>query len=97
MATSISASSPLPAVPTTPPPATPKGSDGQQAPAATGSVPQDIVQLSSAAQAALREATETPAQTAKEASHGDIQAKHLLAKQAAAKEAAAQPSIHVIA
>jgi hypothetical protein len=53
-------------------------------------VPQDSVQLSSAAQSALREATETPAQTAKEAGSGDMQAKLLLAKQEAAKESAAQ-------
>ena len=49
--------------------------------------PKDPVQLSSAAQAALREATETSAQTAKEASSGDVQAKHLLARQ----------TVHVIA
>jgi hypothetical protein len=48
----------------------------------------DTVQLSSAAQAALLEALETPAQTAKEARGGDIQAKRLMAKQAAAKAAA---------
>jgi len=51
-------------------------------------VPQDTVQLSGAAQSALREATETPAQTAKEAGSGDMQAKRLLAKQEAAKESA---------
>ena len=45
----------------------------------------DTAQLSSAAQAALTEATETPAQTAKEAGGGDIQAQRLLAKEAAAK------------
>jgi hypothetical protein len=53
-------------------------------------VPSDTVQLSSAAQAALREALETPAQTAKEAGTGDLQAKRLLAKEEAAKEAAAK-------
>jgi hypothetical protein len=37
----------------------------------------------SAAQAALQEAIETPAQTAKEASTGDLQAKRLLAKETA--------------
>jgi hypothetical protein len=45
----------------------------------------DTVQLSSIAQAALKEATETPAQTAKEANGGDRQAQRLLAKQAAEK------------
>ena len=44
----------------------------------------DIVQLTSAAQAALKEAIETSAQTANEANHGDIQARRLLAKEAAA-------------
>jgi hypothetical protein len=49
---------------------------------------QDTVQLSSAAQAmlaALKESSETPAQTAQEAGSGDPQAQRLLAKQAAAK------------
>lgn len=45
----------------------------------------DTVQLSSAAQAALKELTETPAQTTKEANGGDRQAQRLLAKQSAAK------------
>jgi hypothetical protein len=62
--------------------------------------PAATVQLSSAAQAALREAMETPVQTAKEAGSGDAQAKRLLASEAA-KEAAAKaeaaPSKHVIA
>lgn len=59
-------------------------------------VPSDTVQLSSSAQAALREALETPAQTAKEAGTGDLQAKRLLAKQAAVKAESA-PSKHVVA
>ena len=48
----------------------------------------DSVQLSKAAQATLatlQETTETNAQTVKEASHGDLQAKRLLAKEAAEK------------
>jgi hypothetical protein len=48
----------------------------------------DTVQLSHVAQAALaalKEVTETPAQTAKEAVSGDLQAKRLLAKETAAK------------
>jgi len=64
-------------------------------------VPIDRVQLSSAAQAALREAVETPAQTAKEAASGDAQAKRLLATEEAAKEAAAKDeaasTTHVVA
>ena len=51
----------------------------------------DLVQLSQAAQAmlaALQEATETPAQTAKEAGNGDLQAQRLLAKEAAARPVA---------
>jgi hypothetical protein len=64
-------------------------------------VPVDKVQLSSAAQAALHEASETPAQTAKEAGTGDQQARRLLAVEAAAKEAAAHAhgkgTTHVVA
>jgi len=51
----------------------------------------DAVNLSNAAQAmaaTLKEARETPAQTAKEAQGGDLQARRLLAKEAAAKPAA---------
>jgi hypothetical protein len=54
-------------------------------PSATGA---DSVKLSGAAQAmlaAMQEATETPAQTAKEAGNGDLQAQRLLASEAAAK------------
>jgi hypothetical protein len=50
----------------------------------------DSVQLSAAGQAmlaALQEARETPAQTAQEAGHGDIQAQRLLAREDAAKAA----------
>lgn len=49
----------------------------------------DSVQLSKIAQALLaarQEATETSAQTAKEAGHGDQQAQRLLAKEAAEKK-----------
>src|ERR1700738_4787177 len=48
----------------------------------------DSVQLSKAAQAlvaAQQEATEAPAQTAKEGGSGDLQAQRLLAKEASAK------------
>ncbi len=44
----------------------------------------DTVQISAAAQA-LKEAIENPAQTAREAAGGDLQAKRLLAKEAADK------------
>jgi hypothetical protein len=50
----------------------------------------DSVKLSKAAQAvaaALQEATETPAQTAKEAGTGDLQARRVLAREAAVKSA----------
>jgi hypothetical protein len=64
-------------------------------------VPIDRVQLSREAQAALREAVETPEQTAKEAASGDGQARRLLAKEEAAKEAAAKDeatsTTHVVA
>ena len=46
----------------------------------------DSVQLSQAAQArlaTLQEVTETPAQTATEAGHGDLQAQRLIAKETA--------------
>lgn len=56
-------------------------------PVKTKPVAKDTVSISNAAQAALQEATETSAQTAKEAKSGDIQAKKLLAKQVAAKTA----------
>ena len=52
----------------------------------------DTVQISSAGQAALQEATETDVQTAKEARSGDLQAKHLQARQAAAEEAKESPA-----
>ena len=54
-------------------------------PAASSAAPAagSSVSISSAAVAALKEATETPAQTAKEASGGDRAAKALVAKAAA--------------
>jgi hypothetical protein len=45
----------------------------------------DTVKLTSVAKAVLQEALESPAQTAKEASAGDVQAKRLIAKEAAAR------------
>jgi hypothetical protein len=53
-------------------------------PAAVQPLSTDTVQISAAAQA-LREATENPAQTAREAAGGDQQARRLLAKEAADK------------
>jgi hypothetical protein len=47
--------------------------------------PTDSVSISNLAQAALQEALETSVQTNKEAAGGDLQAKHLLAREAAAK------------
>lgn len=46
---------------------------------------QDTVQVSNAAKALLQESLETSAQTAKEASSGDVQAIRLQARHAAAK------------
>jgi len=65
-------------------------------------VPTDTVQLSSAAQAALQEARETPTQTDKEAGTRDLQARKPLAKETAEKAqetpAAETPhSTHVVA
>lgn len=48
----------------------------------------DTVQISNAAKALSQENLETPAQTAKEASGGDIQAIKLLARHAAARASA---------
>ncbi len=62
-----------------------------QAPAKPASQQVDTVQISSAAKQALQEATETQAQTKKEATGGDLQAKKLLAKEMAA-QAAQQPT-----
>jgi len=47
----------------------------------------DTATISNAGKQALQESLETNAQTTKEASHGDLQAKRLLAKEAAAKAA----------
>ena len=79
------ATTPQPVAKTTSAP--PKPAPSKPAPAAAHA---DTVQLSETAQAALaamQEATETPAQTAKEAGQGDGQAQRLLAKEAAAKQA----------
>jgi hypothetical protein len=51
--------------------------------ASSAVVAADTVEISNAAQAALKEVLETPAQTAKEAAAGDRQAQRLLAKEAA--------------
>ncbi len=48
----------------------------------------DTVQISNTAKALLQETMETTVQTAQEARGGDIQAMHLLAKEAAAKASA---------
>ena len=52
----------------------------------------DTVQISSAAQAALKEVTETAVQTTKEARSGDLQAQHLQAREAATEEAKEPPA-----
>jgi hypothetical protein len=48
------------------------------------SVPVDTVTISSAARALTQELHETPAQTQREANAGDLQAKRLMAREAAA-------------
>jgi hypothetical protein len=79
---------------TQPQPLAPSTEQSTQKPAQGASKPaasSDVVNLSNAAQtlaAILKEASETPAQTAKEAQGGDLQARRLLAKEAAAKPAA---------
>jgi hypothetical protein len=67
----------------------PKSAQSKPQSAPTTTPPTDSVQLSKTAQAALaalKEVAETPAQTAKEAVAGDLQAKRLLAKETAAKQ-----------
>jgi len=56
----------------------------QLAPSKPQPAPTDTVQISAAA-LALKEAIENPAQTAREAASGDLQAKRLLAREAADK------------
>jgi hypothetical protein len=66
-----------------------KAKDASPPPApAAAPASQTTVSISDAAKAALLEATETPAQTAKEARGHDLQAQRLLAKENAAKLAA---------
>jgi len=52
----------------------------------SASKPADSVQISSAAQAALKETLETSAQTAREAAGGDRQAQRLIARESAAEK-----------
>jgi len=63
-------------------PATKEATPAKPQPAIT-----DTVKISSAAQTVAQEATETAAQTAREASNGDRQAQRLIAKENAAEEA----------
>ena len=73
----------------------------KSAPQPPQAVPTDTVELSSAAQAALQEASDTPTQTEKEPSSGNVQAKALLAaEQDAANAEMAQADTahtHVVA
>lgn len=59
-------------------------SKANSSPSAT-TVPADKVTLSSVAQSMRKELAETPAQTQQEANAGDLQAKRLLAEEAAAR------------
>jgi hypothetical protein len=81
---SIAITSAAHAAASTQPPVQSKAATQQPAPSKVQPAPVDTVQISAAAQA-LKEAIENPAQTAKEAASGDIQAKRLLAKEAAYK------------
>jgi hypothetical protein len=67
--------------------ATPTQKSTQSQPSSSNSTPTDTVQISSAAKAALQEATETQAQSVREAQNGDTQAQRLLAREAAARKA----------
>ncbi len=70
-----------------PPPAADHSATTRSAPQPkTQSTPKDTVTLSPSAQI-QQELAETSAQTKKEATQGDIQAKHLLARETAAKTA----------
>jgi hypothetical protein len=84
MSTPVSSVSPTPAPAPPTSNSTRKPSQAETAPA----TPKDTVQLSTGAQAlaaaALQEVRETPTQTAQEANQGDLQAKRLLASEAAA-------------
>jgi hypothetical protein len=66
-------------------PAPQSTSENQKTVPSKPQVKADSVQISNVGQAALQEATETAAQTAKEARSGDRQAIKLLAKEEAAK------------
>lgn len=77
------------------PPTTPVAKNAKAAQPQAAPEKQDSVHLSSAAQnqagllkAAIQEATETPAQTSREARSGDRQAQRVLAKAEAANERA---------
>ena len=63
-----------------------KGTNPAASPASSSKPVTDTVQISSAGRKLQQEATETAAQTAKEAAGGDPQAKKLLANQEETKE-----------
>lgn len=67
--------------------ATPQPVPVNQKPTQTTPQPRvaDTVQISSAAQKASQELSETPAQTATEARSGDVQAQRIMAREAAAR------------
>jgi hypothetical protein len=66
-------------------------------PHSSHSMPQDKIQLSSEAQKALAEASESAAQTEKEAGTGDVQAQKLLVQESAAKSEKQHQPTHVVA
>ena len=67
-------------------PSTSTSKAAPQPKASAASVPTDTVKISSAASKMMQEATESAAQTAKEAGAGDVQAQKLLAKEAEARK-----------
>ena len=83
-------------LPATQPPAPPPGPRRAALENGSSQRTTETVHLSSAAQKALEEAVESPGETNREAMSGDGQAKRLLAKQEAAKEAE-EARIHVLA
>jgi hypothetical protein len=70
----------------TPTPTRPVAKPAVSQPQFTSRATSDTVQISSAAQSMLKEATETPAQTAQEARNGDSQAQRLFARETAAEK-----------
>lgn len=85
MIPAISSMPSQPVAPTAPASQAPSPETGSKASSARSAAPADTVTLSSTAQAMAKEMSETSVQTQQEAARGDLQAKHLLAREAAAR------------